>query len=136
MTFSNKLMDKISVYPMLKLNLIIAMSLTVVCTVSHAENSTYSAFKCSLHDGGGNKGDLNWWENTYSGYRWIACHVEVDEIKITNVSINGGNCFVTNNWFLNRSYRYGEVINISHSCLDPVEIELYGNGKTSHIKFQ
>lgn len=121
---------------MVKLKYIIAFTLITFPGISFADQSAYSAFKCSINSGSGTKGDLNWWENTYSGYRWITCRVEVDQITVTNVSINGGNCFVTNNWFLNKPYKQGDLINISHSCLDPIELELYGNGKSSIIKFR
>lgn len=101
-----------------------------------AKDVPYSDFKCTSHKGEGTKGNLNWWDYTYSGFTWISCRVEIDKITITSVKINGGNCSIVDDQFLRREFLRGEDIKITHSCMDPVTIELSGDGKTSLINLE
>lgn len=120
------------------------MRLLILCTFMYltstidtrAKDTLYSDFKCTTYTGEGTKGNLNWWDYTYSGFTWINCRVDADKITINSVKINGGNCFAVDNWFINKEFIRGENIKITHSCMDPVTIELTGNGKTSLIKLE
>lgn len=99
-----------------------------------AESLPYSVFKCVSHEGGGVKGDLNWWfDYSYQGFKWIECRVNTNHIKITSVQINGGSCSIVDNRFIDRDYFSGETVIINHSCMDPIKIELTSDGKTSTI---
>ena len=103
---------------------------------SFGKDVPYSDFKCVSFVGDGTKGNLNWWDYTYSGFTWITCSVEATKVRITDIKINGGNCFPVDDWFLRREFVAGEEIKITHSCMDAVTIELTANGKTSLIKLE
>ncbi len=117
--------------------LILCILMYLMSTIdTRAKDALYSDFKCTTSTGEGTKGNLNWWDYTYSGFTWINCRVETDRITITSVKINGGNCSAVDNLFLRKEFLRGENIKITHSCMDPVTIELTGNGKTSLINLE
>lgn len=97
-----------------------------------AGQAPYTAFTCTAKEGDGTKGDLNWWfDYSYRGFKWIDCLVKVESVKISSAKINGGNCSIVDNWFLDRDFHFGDTVTIAHACMDPVLIELTSNGKTS-----
>lgn len=91
----------------------------------------FSLFKCEKFKGEGNAADLNWNSYDYSGFQWISCIVDAEDIQIEAVRLNHGNCAVLDHWFLGRRFVQGDRLDITYSCLSPVEIEIDANGRTS-----
>jgi hypothetical protein len=107
--------------------------LSLIITKSAYANETYKLFSCTAYTGNGEKGDFNWWDYTYSGFQWIDCIVNVDHVIIKDIKINRGNCSVTDNFLTERQFLRGENIKISHTCMDPIMLEITDESRTSFI---
>jgi len=102
-------------------------------TFSRSIAKPLSLFQCNKEEGSGSVNDFNWNSYDYTGFKWISCTVETDEVVIDNVRLNRGNCGVLDMWFIDRRFTRGQKLNISYSCLSPVIIEIDANGLTSSI---
>ena len=102
-------------------------------TISQSFAKPHSFFHCSKEEDSGSVNDFNWNSYDYTGFKWISCTVETDEVVIDNIRLNRGNCGVLDMWFIDRRFTRGQKLNISYSCLSPVIIEIDANGLTSSI---
>lgn len=103
---------------------------------SLVQSEAFSEFTCVAESGNGEKGDLNWWNYSYSGFQWIDCSVKSEMVRISDIKINNGNCSIVDDWFIQKEFFKGDHIKLSHTCMDPVLLEVTSGGKTSIIKIK
>lgn len=115
------------------LTICVAVVAAQLSPLTLAQAAPFSVFSCKLRAGGGHQGNLNFYAYTYSGFKWVECSVEAPEVQIDSIKLNHGNCGVLDNWFIDRTFKAGETINISYDCLSPVVLEITANNRTSII---